>query len=362
MFSLVLFFLCNYINGNKIISEQFVLKDRLPSISLSMPYENYNRNTYLNTYISYSLFDIEDFMYISEKGDNMTLKLYRSYRCYKYNTSIVLFKQNQVNFSYNIAIFDNYQYYIEDIGLALGYSFENDSYSLVHSLYNKGLIEQHQFSFEWLENGGIFHIGGIKNDNYTYKGYCDIKDNHTTWGCDLNQIVYGHTIFNVSYYGVFHTGSTMFFLSENFFHFMTTHIFPECIVNKRSNEIETLDCDPFILDDLSDRSITFIFNNLMVNISLELMFTLEYGKMKSKFYSFPLDIDSNTVILGNIFLKLFNLTQFDYDGKRVIFYSDFIPMKMTQIPIKGSPILFYIIILICLVNSIMLLFIKINYR
>ena len=37
--------------------------------------------------------NIEDFMYIREKGDNMTLKLYRSYRCYKYNTSIVLFKQ-----------------------------------------------------------------------------------------------------------------------------------------------------------------------------------------------------------------------------------------------------------------------------
>ena len=361
MFSLVFFFLCNYVRGNKIISERFTLKDRIPSISISFPYEHYNINSYLNTYISYSLFDIEDFSYLHDKGNNMTIKLFRNYRCYKYNTSISFIKQ-QINLSYAIAIFDNYQYYIEDIGLALGYSFENDSYSLVHSLYNKGLIEQHQFSFEWMSGEGIFHIGGLKNDNYTYKGYCDIKENKTTWGCDLNQIIYGNNIFNVSYYGVFHTGSTMFFLSESFFTFIKENIFPECVANIRSNGIQTLDCDPFIYDDLSDRTISFNFNNLMVNISIELMFTLEYGKMKSKFYSFPLDIDSNTVILGNIFLQLFNLTQFDYDGKRVTFYSDFIPMKMTQIPIKGSPILFYIIILICLVNSIMLLFIKINYR
>ena len=96
MFSLVLLFLSNFINGNKIISEQFVLKDRLPSVSLSMPYEKYNKNTYLNTYISYSLFDIEDFMYIHEKGHNMTLKLYRNYRCYKYNTSIYLNKSKLI--------------------------------------------------------------------------------------------------------------------------------------------------------------------------------------------------------------------------------------------------------------------------
>ena len=73
-----------------------------------------------------------------------------------------------------------------DQGLALGYHIKDKSFSIVHQLYQKNIIDHLQFAFKNLrEKSDQFYIGGVPNNVYLsfpYKAIIKIDETLPTWG------------------------------------------------------------------------------------------------------------------------------------------------------------------------------------
>ena len=332
----------------------------MPQVDFQFIEENVKQISFLNTYLPVTI--LSQFSQINENNmieNNTIVKLDLNYTCVLYKSSVKIGGQS-IN-DYNLYLTYSAVWFRE-YGIALGYHIKNDSFSIVHTLYKRKLIEHLVFVFmnnAQTKNGKLF-IGGIPNNlhlNLPYKGIIPIDESLPTWGFTLNSIAYDNKKHMLNLPCIISSVMKQSFISDELFLILSENIFnkeKEC--DKRyideGGAVDVFRCKhnlPFM-----NQSIDFIFDKVKITIKIGRLFdkknisTFSTNNPKKKFHNF------DGVILSSAFIDLFNFTVFDYENKRIELYSDNIPIQVSNEALRTISIIHCII---CIFNIIYLIII-----
>ena len=311
---------------NKIIDTKLTCKYEICNIEISFPIQFRWCLIPINTYLPFTIFDGK--YGISDRQENES---------YYFTTDI--------GFSiYNLLTMKNYSMFSTkqkmkdiDIGLSLGYHYKNESFSVVHNLYNSKKIDKLQFVFEFSSNEAILHFGGVpynKQEYQKYKGILKIDETLPTWGFYLKEVVFQNVSYSINLPAIIHSASHFLFESDEL----------AKLISKFSS--------------IKDKEkVSFIFNNIIMQIDIDSL---------AKKYS--QSINNSTVrtnhnytgiIFGIEFIKLFNYSIFDFEKKQIELYSDnVIIFEYLFTKIKK---LIIIINILCIINIIIILYQQISF-
>ena len=319
----------------------------------------------LNTYISYSVFWKSYLNYERKEkiiGETI-LELDDNYEAIHYVTGIEIEKIVLNNFHFYIAKEPIWGW---EAGISFGY--QNDtSFSLVHSLYKEGHINNLQFAFESINN---FYIGGIPDtinlSNFTYKVTVKANETLPTWGFALNGVKHKGKNYDIKTPCVIHSAVKKMIVSDELYEIMRTSILKENI-DKRECSIENTGFNLeqlFLKCELSNekRNETIVLN--FDGFSLEMKLGNFFDGKRSLFLTNMVNHrygDFNGTILGVEFVKSMNFMLFDYKDKHIELYSNVFPMK----EILNNSWSLYLMVgnsILCMVNLIVLIYITIRNK
>ena len=270
-----------------------------------------------------------------------------------------------ISSSINIfAYYVNSHLWTREIGLSFGYKVTNESYSYVHTLYNKQIISHRVFIMHNLRKGlnGNLYIGGVPNNEHTkmiYKGKLKVNETLPTWGFMLRDVIFKNKVYSLNIPTIISSNLLNMFISDEFYEFMVNKILIDGEYGEVRNSFLTRTYQKQVISKEGmnkSKEIAFVFDNIEMKIKLKNMFEKSNSKFLSNTYKSKIH-NFTGLILGSEFLSLFNYTVFDYDNKAIEFYSDTIPIIVLNH--NSSNIvksIIYINILISVINIIILLF------
>lgn len=331
--SLVISMLFSIIQSN-IISSQYAVLRNLPKITVSFPNENSKATLNLNTYLQFTFFarsslraDINDTLY-----DNSTVYLIKNYSSFRYESQIRFDDKFSINAPFYLSR-NTVRYEAEGIGLA--YRFEDESYSFIHQLYNNKHIDHLLFAFSVTGNGnvGTFYLGGIPNQDlsvYKDKGMCKVNDNYNEWSCKFSKMSFGSSSAQVNSPGMFLSTFRSFFTSDILFDFMVDEVLKDSksICQERQTTesyLRYLKCTKEIMKN--ENIVVFEFDTVKIEVKVKEMFEEFMGSYLSLFESNPYPLFKGQTIFGIHFINIFNYTIFDYESKKISFYSNIRSIK-----------------------------------
>lgn len=362
MFFLIVFLMISLIVAREIIEIPYTYRYSTPVSDCVFIKEGIHSNLGLNTYISYSLLKSQEFNKIARSNiiDNKTIQLQNKYPSYQYQTDIII--NNTLIQNFTVFLFDTDKYYIDELGIALSYQFEDESFSLIHTLYNRHLIDHKQFAFD---NNGTFYIGGIANNShkqYNHKGKCNIHSNDDKWTCSLQSIQLDNKEYLLNFDAIFHSEYKGMFYSTELFDIMVNDIFKEqlksniCEIKHNMFDFRWLLCDDRIKSSID--YITVIFDDMEIRLEINDLFLKDKyrNEYMSQFFSYPLEKREKSIFIGFAFNSIFNYTVYDYEEKSISFYSDYIDIHSKKVyqstnTIKGICI---VMLFLCLSNVLYL--------
>ena len=362
MFFLIHFICINLILARKNIKIPYTYRYSTPVSNCAFIKEGINSNLGLNTYISHSLLKSQEFHIIEQSNiiDKRTIQLQNEYPSYQYQTDIII--NNTLIQNFSVFLFDTDKYYIDELGIALSYQFEDESFSLIHTLYNRHLIDHKKFAFD---NNGTFYIGGITNNlhkQYEHKGKCDIHSNDDKWTCSFKSIRLDNKEYPLNVDAIFHSEYKGMFYSTELFDIMVNDIFKEqlknniCDIKHNMFDFRWLICDERIRSSID--YITVIFDDMEIRLGINELFLKDKyrNEYMSQFFSYPLEKRENSIFIGFAFNSIFNYTIYDYEEKSISFYSDYIDIHSKRVyqstnTIKGICI---VMLFLCLSNVLYL--------
>lgn len=324
--------------------------------SFTFPQENINYAIFLNTFNSYSVFWLDFHLEISNiLKDHVKLQLNSMKICNLYHTDIQI---------QSILLKDFYFYVSRqalcrnDVGISLGYHIKDETFSIVHSLYNEKIINKLQFAFEnpGTNNKAFFHFGGVplnKKNALPYKGSIRINETLPTWGFTLDSIKYNDKEYQLNIPCLVHSAMENMFVSEKLFEFLTHNIFNDRIKYQQTSTNLIKQFKAPIKGDIE-----FKFEEMKLKLALDVLFNKsesQFVKENEDFHNF------SGIFLGSKFLYLFNYSVFDYENKQIEFYSDTIIINNDNNQ-QLNHIIFLLIssnIVLCLVEYLVLLYYKI---
>ena len=325
----------------------------------------------LNTYLPYSIINSNHFtLDTSRIGSDIQIPLEDNDTYFDYRSDIIL--------SDNTTIVDNYLIYIKkdkirwisDHGIGLGYHCRNTSFSLIHQLKKNNAINKLQYIFEPHSKDGFLHFGGIPNKtqltSMKYKGSIAINETLPTWGFTLTSMFYNNNNFDINTSCIIHSGFYDMIYSNEIFQIMLK-IYKEeidnqiCTIKKNSANGDYLNCNS---PDYIKGSISFSINNNNSVIEINKK-DLINGDGGSSFRNNPYKNEeiNKMCMLGINFLRLFNYSLFDYDNKRIEFYSN--DIKIINTIIKSTTVIMsslIVSIIINMVNSLLLIYLNLKNK
>ena len=363
-----LFYIISIINA-QIITQHLGYYKLRPTIKLFYPQEKNEIDIILNSYISISLIDKDDFKQTisSQVEFNQEIQLYLTYKTFLYQTSYMI--DNLKPCKCKLYINKSSTYFFHDFGLGLAYKFDDEQFSLIHTLYNNNLIEKKQYAFFINQVNDSFHIGGIPNNEhlyYPYKGRCSIDKTQREWGCNLTFLSYKDNFENTNITGIFYTGLNRMFYSDFLFSFFEKKVFKDyisnktCVIEINDENKKSLLCYSGINND---DYIELTLGKMTIQVKLRDLFIKDSSFVfVSQFSSNPFQKNNYTFFIGFGFLKLFNYSIFDYDTSTVELYSD--TNKITNVRNQSHLLFIIMVIIICISNIFMNLYIIIqkNYN
>lgn len=228
---------------------------------------------------------------------------------------------------YLVGNYDIYNKYTDGYSFAL--KFINDSFSIIHLLYQHNVISKKAYGIIPTNNfNGMFIYGEIpieRKKKYLYSSILYIKEDYVTWGNDLYYIYVGEHLYEYdnrkNSYAYFHSGSKWISVSKEYWNFMVENVFKDlirvgiCSVQKQ--KVNYVLCKEKLLPELF--KISFQFENFTFCIPMKKLF-----ECKRTFCDFQMTYDENNIkniwSFGISFLNLFT-TEFDYDSKSITFHT-----------------------------------------
>ena len=301
-----------------------------PSIIAQFPNESQTKHMFLNTYLPFSVFWFNSSQIKTERitKNNQALYLESTYPSVIYQTDIILNNNTKIDnlFAYNI-FYEN-SIFFKDVGLALGFNMKDESFSIVHQLYNKKTIERLQFAFHNIGKDGHFYIGGVPNEAHLslpYKGIIKEGDGLPTWGFTIKTLFISNIEYNVSIPAIISTASDCLVISDYLYDLFAKTILLEYINNKICQEKNDYDYNYITCNRTAahfGNKTAMIIDNIKVEFDTNAIITNRYG-IVSSYRNKERKVHNFTgAVLGPQFLSLFNYTVFDYEKRQIEFYSD----------------------------------------
>ena len=247
-------------------------------------------------------------------------------------------------------------------GVAFGYEL-NSNYSFVKQLQAQDKISQPVFSIHPIfpSNGSIY-IGEIPHSiiENKYETSCYVNDTKQKWGCTLNNIIIEHSNGSVSTveindYAYFQSSGGFIVAPSSFILYINDTLFKEYLENKEcqfsysSFSFRNYQCDSKVVNAF--KSFIFVIGDTKFKLGKEEMFDI----YRDNFCRFKIHRDDTynneeKWIFGNEFILQY-ITKYDYEKKKITFYSD-TPFEKTNETIKKAVLVINIIVIIGLVNVI----------
>ena len=361
---LILICIC-FIHNEKIVS--FELKDENFKYSVYPIFSNQGNITftaYINTILPFSVFnDYHDLVSLLKANWIKTerIHLIENFDVSHYKTSFEI--QNIPIIDYSLYLSTDIIQYYPDQGIGLAYKFEDNSFSIVHNLYKRNIIEHLTFTIEsHRENkNASIHFGYIDMDfNSKFKGVLNVNDDIKYWGSMLNGITFNNTYYEMNSYSIINTCINDLFYSDEIFDFVFNVILSDyikdgiCYKNTTDIGLSYLICKQKIKEYNND--LLFLFGTTQIKLKVSNLFKSSYGGLVNSNPYYPY---RNKTIIGIHLLKMMNYTLFDYENKEIVFYSDNIEMiNVKEYSIQSLRIITVLCSIICILNIIVLIIIN----
>lgn len=315
----------------------------------------------LNTYISYSVF-WKSYRNIERKeniiGEGI-LELDDNYEAIHYVSGI----------EFENFVLNKFHFYIAkepiwgwEAGISFGY--QNDtSFSIVHTLYKEGHINNLQFAFESINN---FYIGGVPDtinlSNYTYKVKVKANETLPTWGFALNGIKHKGKVYDINTPCVIHSAARKMIVSDELYEIMRNSILKENIDNRECSientgfNLEQLYLECNLSNEKRNETIELNFDGFSIQMKLGYLFDGKYSLFLTNMVNHRYG-NFNGTILGVEFVKSMNFMLFNYKDKHIELYSNVFPMKETTFNKNWILYLIWGNSILCMFNLIVLIYI-----
>ena len=354
-----------FIHNEKILT--FELKDENFKYSVYPLFSNQGNITftaYINTILPFSVFnDYHDLVSLLKANWIKTkrINLIETFEVSHYKTSFEIQNIPIIDYSLYLST-DSIQYY-PDQGLGLAYKFEDNSFSIVHNLYKRNIIDHLTFTIEshrGYKNASI-HFGYTDIDLITkFKGVLKVNDDIKYWGSMLNGITFNNTYYEMNSYSIINTCINELFYSDEVFDFVYNVILSDykkdgiCYKNTTNIGLSYLTCKQKIRE--YNNELLFLFGTTQIKLKVSDLFKPSYWGLVNSNPYYPY---RNKTVIGIHLLKMMNYTLFDYENKEIVFYSDNI--EMINVIKRSSQSLRVITLLcsiICIINITVLIIIK----
>ena len=348
------------INCESEIVLDYVYDYSLPYTEMTYIKDNFTVKNLLNTYLPYSILDNYFFDKIKKQIDtNKTILHFEN--DYESSLFIMNLSFNKIDI-YNTSVYQsNFISFIPDLGISLSYKFEDESYSIVHQLYNQHKISKRQFAFipfQYRKKGQLY-IGNMNINNYTNEGYFNVDDKYSTWGSNITGMTINGNKREVNEYCFIHSGFEEMISSNLIFNYMKEEFKEEidneiCSITTNVGEESCIICKEYV--DRNDSIFIIEIGNMTITLTFEDLFKQSMHEWKSKFISNPYKQYNNHTLLGSIFIQMFDVVLFDYDSNQVRLFSNKIKIEM-NIRSNNVHIVKMLICLTCImlvINSLLL--------
>ena len=342
------------IKSSKTISLKYKeIRSMRPVLELEFSNASSPLDTYLNTFLPFSLFDNDLYSRIKvDKESEHTCPIKKFSSAFKHQETLLINNTTLFNFTFYL-----YKYTISlfaEQGIGLGYNAKDQSLSFVHQMYNNKLIDALSFSIERKE----IVFGKTEYNQYKYKGSINIDENIVTWGMKLDSIEYNGKRYDIGIDAIIHSGEYEMIYSNEIFDFMSNIVLKEEInkgICTKSERLKNymLNCDNYTN---FDKSISLVLGETTITFELKNLFDIDNAL---KIYP-STDSPSNFpgIILGVNFLKSFDAVIFSYDTKSITFYSNEVKIESMRDEIVKK----IIISIITVISIIGIIIIKINNK
>ena len=259
-----------------------IISLRLPEYSGTIPRvigtflnENLDYGLSINTYLPFFISQFDMTKIIKENIiRNQTLHFESDYQSVLYHTDVRI--NNSITFL-NLSIYfinQDVNIYGIDHGLALGYHIKDESFSILHQLYQKNIINHLQFSFknfnEQLEH---FFIGGVPNNEHfslPYKATIKVDETLPTWGFTIDKLIFNGTEYDIGIPAIISSASENFWISDDLYLLFKDIILKNSIEKQLCQLVETSNIRYITcaLSELDNRT-SLIINNIKFTFSDE---------------------------------------------------------------------------------------------
>ena len=261
---------------------------------------------------------------------------------------------------------------IRQLSLGLGLNVKQKKYSFVYTLYDNNIINKSVFSFEHSLNERnkkikYIHFGEVDNkikNKYSHSFVSSIPFMQNMWGIYISYISIGNKITPVKSFAKINSG-----IQENIRSFMIYKIFKEfllehsqykdkCKEYNLKNNIITIVCDDIPKDQFNDE-ITFIVNNkIEFNVPIKTFFTLSGNTCKLSEIYFDSKNKNYELQVGQGFLEMFDLVEFNFEQRDITFFSKDIIFKESKINDDKLQLFILLISIMSMCNLCLLIYIK----
>ena len=340
------------IKSSKTLSLKYnEIRSARPVIELKFFDASSSLDTFLNTFLPFSLFDNDLYTKIKvDKESEYTCPIKKFSSAFKHKETLLI----------NHTLFFNYTFYLykysislfAEQGLGLGYNSKDHSLSFVHQMYNNKLIDALTFSIEKKE----IVFGKKEYNEYKYKESINIDENIVTWGMKLDSIEYNGKRYDIGIDAIIHSGEFEMIYSNEIFDFMSNIVLKEeinkgiCIKSERFQHY-ILSCDNYTN---FDKTISITFGETIITFELKNLFDFNNDLLIHPSTDSPSKFTG--IILGINFLKSFDAVLFNYEAKSITFYSN--EVKISSM--KSEIVTKIIIYLITVISIIGIIIMKVN--
>lgn len=225
--------------------------------------------------------------------------------------------------------------------------FENESYSIVHQLKEKGYINHLAYAFvPNLTGTGVTYFGGIPDEIRQTKkgGMCNVNTTKKKWSCELKRINFGDFKYDNKFRFHFQVGDEPIYAPFDFLDTLMKSFFKDYLASGNCSMADLIKdvvkCNITTIKEMPPFELTF--DDYKYSLDAIDLFEVTDDKM-GYFNVLQNPFSNNTWQIGITFLKHFD-TLFDHENERIEFFSN--TKTITYIPFEYFT--FFII------NSIML--------
>ena len=217
----------------------------------------------------------------------------------------------------NLYFVSDHQFRNDSLGF--GFNVINNSYSIVHSIYNEGYINSLSFGFiKDTETKGVLYFGDIPlsvNINMDLSHQIKCKVLHSQWGCFLKKII-------IDEYSQFYINEYVLFEVNTPFIYAPKRVMNE--INDIMNNHEHVK-----LSHYKYPSLQFVFDGNKVVVMNKNITNIKKNSNNMEFI-LKCNENGNYWIIGNVFITMF-ISSFNYTDNTITFYSqNEIPVLYTE--------------------------------